>query len=157
MRTSPVRVAETPRNNAGFSLVELMVVLLLIGLAATAVVLTLPAGAGDARAQATRFAARVAALRDRAVIESRPMGLWATASGYGFEGRAGDGWVPLTDRTLTPADWQAGTAVAVDGAAQGRLTFDRLGLPDAPLRLDLTQGGGSATVLVTAAGEVELR
>ena len=55
-------------NVRGFTLVELMVVLALVGLAAAAVVLTMPPPDGGTRSEATRFAARVAALRDRAAV-----------------------------------------------------------------------------------------
>jgi general secretion pathway protein H len=148
-------------NDQGFTLVELMVVLALLGLAAAAVVLTLPASNGGAVTEATRFAARVAALRDRSVIEGRTHGLWVTASGYGFErrGAGGDGpaWQPLNDGRLSRDDWRRGTAVSVDGAAQGRLAFDRVGLPDRAMRIAFTSGDTGATVTIDAAGEVAVR
>ena len=141
----------------GFTLVELMVVLALMALAATAVVLTLPSAGGGAMAEATRFAARVASLRDRSVIEGRTHGLWVTASGYGFERRAAEAWQPLEDGRLSRADWRAGTAVTVDGAAQGRLSFNRVGLPDRPMRIAFRAGDSAAAVVIDAAGEVAVR
>ena len=141
----------------GFTLVELMIVIVIIGLASAVVVLTLPAANGGARAEAVKYAARAAALRDRAVIEGRTMGLWATASGYGFEKRESGQWTPLADRTLARDDWNAGTAVSVDGGGQGRLSFNRVGLPDAPMTLDFTAGGTEARVVIDAAGEVAVR
>lgn len=148
------------RKNAsqeGFTLVELMVALALIGLATAAIVLTLPAPGGGAAGEATRFAARVAALRDRAVIEGRTHGLWVSASGYGFERRTLDGATPLTDGRLARADWRAGTAVSVDGVAQGRLSFDRIGLPDRPMTVAITSGESTASVAIDAAGKVSVK
>ncbi len=145
----------------GFTLVELMVVLALLGLAAAAVVLTLPASNGGAVTEATRFAARVASLRDRSVIEGRTHGLWVTASGYGFErrgpGREGPAWQPLNDGRLSRDDWRRGTMVSVDGSAQGRLAFDRVGLPGQAMRITFTTGDTTATVTIDAAGEVAVR
>ena len=162
MPTSSARVGEARAlTERGFSLVELMMVIALIGLAATAVMLTFPAGSGDAAAQAGRFAARAAALRDRAVVEGRPMRLWVSASGYGFDQRVDGGWQPLDDRSLTRADWSAGTAISVDSnaadTARGQLSFNRTGLPSAPLTLTLRNGAQAQTLRITAAGEVELR
>lgn len=145
------------RDDRGFTLVEMMVVLTLIGLAAAAVILTLPPSGGSALTDATRFAARVAALRDRSVIEGRTHGLWVTASGYGFERRAADAWQPLDDGRLSRSDWRTGTAVTVDGAAQGRLSFNRVGLPDRPMRVDFRNGETGAAVVIDAAGEVAVR
>lgn len=147
-----------PRTSeGGFTLVEMMVVITIIGLAAAAIVLTLPAANGGARAEATRFAARVASLRDRAVIEGRGYGVWMTASGYGFERRQGDRWAPVEDGRLSRADWRSGTAATVNGQPQGRVSFDRVGLPDRPATLALQTGGDTATVTIDAAGEVSVR
>ena len=149
-------MAHSPPD-AGFTLVELMIVIAILGLASAVVLLSLPIADGGVRTEATRFAARAAALRDRAVVQGRTMGLWATASGYGFEQRSGGAWQPLNDRTLPRADWGSGTAVSVGGAAQGRLAFDRVGLPNAPMTIDLTAGSTRAQVTIDAAGEVAVK
>jgi general secretion pathway protein H len=152
-----VRVNRSRRLAAGFTLVELMVVLFLIGMAAATVVIALPRAGGDLGEQAARFAARAAALRDRAVVTGAPAGLWASATGYGFERYTAQGWEPLRDHHIPPADWPRGTLVRVDGQPQGRIAFDRLGLPDRALTIDLTQRGERAQIHIDAAGEIELR
>ncbi len=145
-----------PFISRGFSLVELMVALVILGLAATAVVLTLPNGASGLHDEASRFAARAAALRDRAVVEARPMRLWVSASGYGFEQRQGQIWAPLNDRTLRPDDWPEGVRAQWNNAAQGRLAYDRLGLPDGDGVLTLTADDARQTVRIDAAGNVQI-
>ncbi len=140
----------------GFSLVELMVALVILSLGATAVVLTLPNAASGLDDEATRFAARAAALRDRAVVEARPMRLWVSASGYGFEMRDGGQWMPLNDRTLRPDDWPAGVTARWNDTAQGRLAFDRLGLPDSDGELVLAVDQSSQIVRIDAGGNVRI-
>jgi general secretion pathway protein H len=147
--------ARRPRN--GFSLVELMVVLALLGLAAGAVILTMRPPGGDALSEASRFAVRAAALRDRAVVEGRPMRLWVAASGYGFEERHSEVWAATTDRSLQPHDWPDGVAASVNGAAVARISFDRLGLPDQAVTLQLRRGDGEAAVSIDAAGGVRVQ
>ena len=76
----------------GFTLIELLVVLVIIGLAAGAVALTIPGGEDKVRADATELASRIAAIRDRAIVEGRPLGIWIAPSGYGFEARGDEEW-----------------------------------------------------------------
>src|SRR3546814_212063 len=83
MRISiPANSDHAPQS--GFTLVELMVVVAIIGFVSAAVVLAMPDPRGRVIDDADRFAARVAAARDEAVITARPMGVWVSPSGYGF-------------------------------------------------------------------------
>src|SRR6185503_13288799 len=66
----------------GFTLVELMVVLVIIGLAAAAVVIAVPEPGGSLAGEAERFAARVKAARDTAILESRAMAVQIGRGGY---------------------------------------------------------------------------
>ena len=63
-----MRAGNPNRRRNGFTLVELMVVLFIIGLAATAVVLAVPEQGGSLQAEAERFAARAKAARDGIAI-----------------------------------------------------------------------------------------
>lgn len=148
--------AERRPDARGFSLVELMVVLLILGLAASAVVLTLPRTASGLDGEASRFAARVAALRDRAVVEGQPLRLWVSASGYGFEVRQGSRWRALADRSLRAADWPSGLTAQWNGAGQGSLVFNRLGMPDRGGRLILSSVDDRRVVRVDSAGNVHV-
>jgi general secretion pathway protein H len=141
----------------GFSLVELMVVVAILGLAATAVVLTMQSPGGSVNSEASRLAGRAAAARDRAVVTATPQRVWIAASGYGFEERRPNGWVPISERALQPQNWPAGFAVTANGTASARISFDRLGLPDRAITVELRRGSGIARVTIDAAGSVEVR
>lgn len=159
--------AETPVANAGergFTLVELMVVMLIFGLAAGAVALG-GSPADRIGGDAGRFAARAAAARDLAVTGNRPISVWVARSGYGFDRYENGRWQPLDERPLATARWPAGTEVATSGVAgrgaalgdgTARLTFDNLGMPDSPATVSIARDGRSARIAVRADGSVEL-
>lgn len=142
----------------GFTLVELMVVLALIALASAAVVLT--AGRNDSGPQdsAARFAGRLAAARDEAIVSARPMRAWVSPTGYGFDRYRKGQWERIEHKPFAGADWPPGTQVAAGSdAAAARLRFDSLGLPDSPLALRLSREGRTSVVQVAANGDVSVR
>ncbi len=145
--------ASSLRTN-GFTLVEIMVVVFLIGLASAAVVLNLPGDASKLRDQADRLAARIAAARDVAVMESRPTAVWLRPSGYGFEQRRDGSWQAAAAKPLTQTEWTAGTILQLGTAREARISFDVTGLPSAPLDIGLQQGGANVRVTISAAGDV---
>ncbi|MFN3475747.1 MAG: type II secretion system minor pseudopilin GspH, partial [Blastomonas sp.] len=155
----------------GFTLIELMVVLFIIGLVAGAVVLSLPGDSAALSEDADRFAARVAAARDEAVVSARPIAVWIAPSGYGFDARQDRQWVPLNARTLANRDWKPGTVARIEGQAaedvtpmavdpanaaplRARFWFDSTGLPNAPVTVLLSRGANSDRIIISATGEV---
>ena len=145
----------TPPGSAGFTLVELMVVLAVMGLLAGVAVWRWPAGDQEARADAFALASRIAAARDQAIIGGRPLALELDAAGYRFVERGEAGWRPVAEASLRERRWSDG--VKPGGAAATRIGFDSVGLPDRALDLTLTGGRTSATVAVLADGEVSVR
>lgn len=142
----------------GFTLVELMVVIGVMAIVASLVVLTgMSPGRGPAET-ATRFASRLAAARDEAILTGRPISAWATASGYGFDQLRGGHWEALTARPFDASDW--GRDITVTFAAsdedRARVRFDALGMPDQPMNLRIAHGGRIAEVSVEPAGDVKV-
>lgn len=138
----------------GFTLVELMVVLTIIGFISAAVVLAIPDPRGRVIEDADRFAARVAAARDEAVITAAPMGLWVSASGYGFQRLEGARWVSLEEKPFLTANWKNGTRALVGTEGRQQIGFDSTGLPSDPLTVTLAREGESVSVSVDMAGKV---
>lgn len=134
----------------GFTLVELLVVLVLIGLLSAAVVTAMPDPRGSLRAEAERFAARARAAQDKALIDARPMALRVSAAGYGLDQRAGTEW-----REQVRFAWETGTAAAIGDDGQLRILFDSTGLAE-PAELVLQRSGDQAVIRIAADGGISI-
>ncbi|HEX8622737.1 MAG TPA: GspH/FimT family pseudopilin [Allosphingosinicella sp.] len=148
MRTSATGTAE------GFTLVELMVVLVIVGLTAAAVVLAIPEPGGGLRGEALRLAARADAARERAMMDNRPVALVLRENGYGFELRSDGEWRALSERPFVAQEWSAGTRASIDGG-EARITFDSTGFAE-PARLRLVRGKDEAQVEVLDGGRIRV-
>lgn len=140
----------------GFTLVELMVVVAVMGLLAGAVVLSVGSPGSGPAESATRFASRLAAARDQAILTGQPISSWVSASGYGFERYRDGHWEALTDKPFDGDDWEAGTEIGLPptGGARARVRFDSLGMAEEPFALKVSSGGRTAVVRVAATGDV---
>ncbi|WP_201154102.1 type II secretion system minor pseudopilin GspH [Rhodothalassium salexigens] len=95
---------------AGFSLVEFMIVLVILGLVSGAVALTLPPGRASLADEAGRLVARLSRAGDEAVISGAALGVRVDAHGYGFWRRRQGQWLAFTGEGLfAPQAWHAGT------------------------------------------------
>ena len=149
MRTSATGIRER-----GFTLVELMVVLVIVGLTAAAVVLAIPDPGGGVRGEALRLAARADAARERAMRDNRPVALVLREGGYGFEWRTDGEWRAVAERPFVAQDWSEGTRASIDGG-ESRIVFDSTGFAE-PARLRLVRGKEEAQVEVTNGGRIRV-
>jgi len=143
------------RRESGFTLVELMVVVTIIGLASAVAVLVMPDPRGRVLDEATRFALRTRAAHDSAIVEARPVSVWISGGGYGFDRRLVGGWTPIAEKPMRVERWNDGTRASIgDTTGRMRVTFDPTGLVDRPAEIRLDRGGVAATVHIDADGSV---
>ncbi|MFP5328532.1 MAG: GspH/FimT family pseudopilin [Alphaproteobacteria bacterium] len=142
----------------GFTLVELMIVIAVIGLLSGAVIFTVGPPGGGPGESAARFAGRLAAARDQAILTGQPISAWTSPSGYGFD-RFRDGhWEAMSDKPFDTENWAKGTDVAAAAPPGGRarVRFDSLGMADQPFEVRVSRGGQAARVRVDANGDVSV-
>lgn len=142
-------------SRQGFTLVELMMTLLIVGLAAGAVVLTAPDARPSVTSEAETFAARLIRAREEAVLTNRPVAVAVDAAGYDFSVFDVEaGWTPLAEGPFRRAEWAEGVEATL-APANGRFVFDPVGAAEVA-RLVLSRDGVQRAVAVDAAGEVSV-
>ncbi len=137
-------------QESGFTLIELMVVLVIIGLAGAAVMLSVPEAGGSLAGEADRFAARAKAARDTAVLESRPVALQIGRGGYEVAKREGGVW-----RTGARYDWAERTVPDVGGRDEASIRFNSTGYAE-PARVTLRRGEERMAIDISGAGGVHV-
>jgi general secretion pathway protein H len=143
MRDAP----DNERDQAsGFTLVELMVVLVIFGLVSAAVILTLPERGGSLFAEAERFAARTKAARDNAILDARSASVSIGPGGYDVTRRS----------EAAHYDWVGGTEPVVTGGRDGRIRFGATGLAD-PAQIVLRRGTRLVTIDIGEDGNVQIQ
>ncbi|WP_457312081.1 GspH/FimT family pseudopilin [Sphingomonas sp. UYAg733] len=148
--THPKRSAEH-----GFTLVELMIVITIIGLASAVAVLAMPDPRGRLVDDAERFAARARAAHDSAIVDARPVSIWIAGAGYGFDMRSRGAWQPISEKPLRVSRWADGVTPALS-SERDRIVFDSTGLADRPLDVRLNRDGESAVVRIGTDGSVKV-
>ena len=147
---------ETPEDQQGFTLVELMVVVAILGVATTAVALNMRDPAGSVRNEAEAFAARTSALRDAAIIEGRDMAVAIGPQSYRFERRLDGRWMAMTEKPFAPVRWDAKTRANTTANGDLRIVFDPTGLPSEPAKVSLLHNDTALGVSIDAEGAVHV-
>ena len=142
-----------PGSEAGFSLVEMLTALAVLGLVASIVLLSGAPLRPSLASEADRLALRLAEARDLALVRNRSVLVEVTAEGYALRQRSGATWAPPAPRDAT--GWSEGVTVS---AGAGRLPlsilFDPMGL-SAPAEVILLRDGGRERVVLNGVGDVE--
>ena len=146
----------TGSNSEGFTLIELMVVVTIIALSSAVVVFAIPDPRGRVIVEAERFAARTLAVRDDAIVQSRDVRIWITASGYGVERRRRGQWQAMTDKPFKTIAWGSGTGVVIGASGRDAITFDATGAPASPATVTLVRDNARASVTVSGNGDIRV-
>jgi len=110
-KQQPLKIRQT-----GFTLIEIMVVVVIVAIMSTAVVPMMTKNANDIlEEQADRFVALVNLAQDEAILQSRQLGLKVEAEGYSFLQRSddGDNWLPFTEGPFRSRTVSSGTKSAL--------------------------------------------
>ena len=100
--TTRTKVAKVSHHlsEAGFSLIELMVVIIIMGLMASVVVLNLPSNKQTLRDDSEVIAARLQLAAQEAILTGNIVGLTMDQTGYGFLRRIRGQWTPYAPAGL---------------------------------------------------------
>ena len=147
----PVRAG--PRRQAGFTLIELMVVLVVAGVLLSLVSLS---GSGSAeralRFEAERVAQLLALAREEAQVLGTPIRFQIDAERYRFLVRQDRQWRLSTDPDLRERFWEQPTRVRIDRAdGRAEIEFGRDAV-DIPFALRLSRDSTSVTIAANGLG-----
>ncbi len=149
-------ISATGASEQGFTLIEMMVVLLLVGLASSMVLLNLPPGGARLADEAEHLAARIQYAQQEAVLTNRPVEIVLAANDSSFRVQRRGRWVPLVAGPFKPRPWGEGLSVSLPGIAGRRaVRFDSSGATD-PATIRMTGSGHSIDLIINRQGRVQI-
>jgi type II secretion system protein H len=138
------------KREAGFSLIEMMVALVVMSLAAGLVVMNAGAPSGRLADETDALIRNLSAARDMALVENRIVTVEIDEHGYATRVMRRIGGV----ETTTQVDWRKGTSVATsDGRLPALVMFDSVGLAEAA-EVVLFRDGAKDGVFVATSGRI---
>ncbi len=145
------------RQPSGFSLIEILVVMVILGVLAAA--LTLAVGVGGGERQLEREAQQAQALVgyacEQAELTGREIGISINTSGYRFTRMERDTWLAFTDGELRPRKWLAGGSTILSRDGHG--VEIAVQFPDKPQLLCFSSGELTPFRMSLALGDVAQR
>jgi general secretion pathway protein H len=149
----------TPMRDRGFTLVEIMVVMVIVGITlGLASLNAIPSPHQDLQAEAQRLTLLLQLARDEAIVRNRPVTFEATPERYHFLVRNETRWMPITgDDLLREREFKNGPlTLLLDPASAGtvnplRITFGREPV-DKPFMLVMATGGSRVAIRADGIG-----
>jgi type II secretion system protein H len=140
----------------GFTLIELMVVLVILGLASAAVVMAIPDPGGRVRDEGERLAARALAIRDDAILEGRSTRIVVDPTGYGAERRTQGRWQAYGGKGFGTVAFSDGVRATTGDVGRVIVTFDATGAVAEPAVIDLSKDAVRVRIDIPANGAVRV-
>lgn len=140
----------------GFTLVELLVAIAILGLLTSVIVLSLPESGGRLADEADALALRLRRAQEEAILTNRTVEVAVSPRGYAFRVQRAGAWAPLQDGPFEPVAFGEGVSAAVSGA-EGRsaVRFDPTGVAE-PAQVRLSKGTRAVAVSVDGQGQVSI-
>jgi general secretion pathway protein H len=164
------------KSQAGYTLLEFLLALAILGAASALVVVNMPPPDPTLEREARTFAARLVAASDEAVVTGLSVGVDIDDAGYAFRRRVAGQWRGIADDpALAPRAWPEGATALVVREGERLRRFPRAGflsderIPAAPdlrfdpvgaatsFTLDLADAERGYRITVDPAGAVTLR
>lgn len=160
--SAPGRIESTLAKRDGFTLLELLVVLVIVGIMlGVAALNAMPGERQILQNEAQRIASLLQLARDEAIVRNRPIAFEADGNRYRFLIRQNDKWEPLKeDAILREREFKRGPLeISISPAAtEGlplRIVFGREPV-DKSFLLTLALGGHSAAVRADGIGHFQV-